>query len=125
MIRVAGFALISAISAYFLSELGFKGSRLAAAVPAVCLLALAAERLGVLFSDAEEILAVSGVTEIGAVLIKIVGIGYVTGICSDICRDVGSERISEGVSLIGRLECLTVVLPYFLKIIGIGMDFLK
>ena len=125
MIKIAGFAIIGAICAYFLAELGFKGSRLVAAVPAVCLLVLAAERLGTLLSGADEIMSFSGVTDIGGALIKIVGIGYVTGICSDICREVGSERISDGVTLIGRLECLAVVLPYFMKIIGIGVDFLK
>lgn len=125
MIKIVGFALVSAICAYFLSELGFKGTRLVAAVPVVCLLAFVAERLGTLLSDAREILSLAQIGDISAALIKIVGIGYVTGICSDVCRDVGSERISETVNLIGRLECLTVVLPYFSKIIRIGVDFLK
>ena len=124
ILKVCALAVIAAMTAFLLKDLGWKG------VPVFCLIALASllslagehlKTLGVLFGRLGEVGEVS--EGVGSIL-KVIGIGYVAGIASEVCRDLGAGSIATTVSLLARLEVLAVVMPYLVETLRLGMELL-
>lgn len=47
------------------------------------------------------------------IMIKIVGISYITELSSDICKDAGYGTIGNQIQLLGKLTILAVSMPVF------------
>jgi len=61
----------------------------------------------------------SGISEYGEVIVKALGIAYLTHITSGICRDCGETSIASGVENVGRIEILLLALPLFEEILSL------
>lgn len=59
------------------------------------------------------------------VLIKIIGITYVTEIAASLCKDSGYQAIGEQVELVGKLTVLAVSMPILLALLETINNFLK
>ena len=67
-----------------------------------------------IFSQMEEILRQAGIgTEYIAVLLKSLGICYITQLAADTCRDAGESAIASKMELAGKITVLTLAVPYF------------
>ena len=55
-------------------------------------------------------------------ILKVVGVGYLAGISSDICSELGAARIGNAVTLVGRLEIIAIATPFFVKILDMGVE---
>ena len=67
-----------------------------------------------IFSQMEEILQQAGIgTEYIAVLLKSLGICYITQLAADTCRDAGESAIASKMELAGKITVLTLAVPYF------------
>ena len=55
-------------------------------------------------------------------ILKIIGIGYIFGISSDVCRELGEAGISSALSLIGRFEAIAVALPFIAEIFSLALS---
>ncbi|MBO5945614.1 MAG: hypothetical protein J6Q69_03300 [Clostridia bacterium] len=64
----------------------------------------------------------SGTTEAAAAVLKVVGVGYLAGISSDVCSELGASRIGNAVTLVGRLEIIAIATPFFVKILDMGVE---
>lgn len=119
--KAIAYALITLFLGVILRELGFKGARLVTLLGTVGAVGIAAVYVGRLSAVLGEMGATS--SEYAVAMLKIVGIGYVFGICADICTELGEATLGSSVSLIGRLEIMTISLPYVRMIVekGIGM----
>jgi stage III sporulation protein AD len=51
------------------------------------------------------------------ILIKIIGITYVTEIASSLCKDTGYSAIAEQIELVGKLTILAISMPIMLAIL--------
>ncbi len=51
------------------------------------------------------------------ILIKIIGITYVTEISSSLCKDSGYQAIAEQIELVGKLTILAISMPIMLAIL--------
>jgi stage III sporulation protein AD len=51
------------------------------------------------------------------ILIKIIGITYVTEISASLCRDTGYQAIGEQIELVGKLTILAISMPIMLAIL--------
>lgn len=60
-----------------------------------------------------------------AILIKIVGITYVTEISSSLCKDSGYSAIGEQIELVGKLSILAISMPILLAILDTINNFLR
>ncbi len=49
--------------------------------------------------------------EYGSIVIKALGIAFLTQICADVCRDCGEGSAASGVELMGKLEILVLCFP--------------
>ncbi|HKL99644.1 MAG TPA: SpoIIIAC/SpoIIIAD family protein [Mobilitalea sp.] len=59
------------------------------------------------------------------VLIKIIGITYVTEFASSLCKDSGYQSIGEQVELVGKLTILAISMPILLALLDTINNFLK
>lgn len=60
----------------------------------------------------------SGLAECGEIVMKALGIAYLTNFTSSICRDSGENGLAGRVEAVGRIELLLLALPLFLKILS-------
>jgi stage III sporulation protein AD len=52
-----------------------------------------------------------------AILIKIIGITYVTEISSSLCKDSGYQAVGDQIELVGKLTILAISMPILLAIL--------
>ena len=120
--KVLAYALITLFLGVVLRELGFKGTRLVVLLGTVTLLGVFVLYIGELFD------MLPGVgeenREYAVAMLKMVGVGYAFGICSDVCRELGEGTLGSTVCLLGRVEILLICLPFIKRIIERGVELL-
>lgn len=123
--KILAVGLIAAFVGALLSEMGCKAKKVFVVLSAVMLL------LGIckeVFSVLSEILSLgedTGVGEATKSALKIVGIGYVYGISSDICEELGEPGIAGVLGLSSRVETFLVALPFLKKIVEMGLGLIQ
>ena len=63
-----------------------------------------------------------GIGDVSSSLLKIVGIGYLSGITADVCRGVGEGGIASSVTLVAKAEIIAIAAPYFFDIVEMGVS---
>lgn len=58
------------------------------------------------------------------ILIKIIGITYITEIASSLCKDTGYSAIAEQIELVGKLTILAISMPILLALLETINSFL-
>ena len=122
-IKGVGLALLLAVCLLLLRELGWRGVGVFAAIGVLSLLMLVREPLLSIFSSEIFLSAGEHSGELSAA-IKVLGVGYLFGISSDVLRTLGEERLASTLELVGRVEILLIILPYVEEIIKIGAQLL-
>ena len=120
-----GEALILAFSAFLLKNLGWRGTPVFVSVAAILFIAEAEETLGYVFTSIEKIGKEAGIEGALSSAIKVLGLGYLFGICADVCRELGESGIAKATEVVGRVEIIAVVIPYFEEIIRVGIGLVK
>ncbi|MDF2539853.1 MAG: putative rane protein [Herbinix sp.] len=59
------------------------------------------------------------------ILIKIIGITYVTEFAASLCKDSGYQAISEQIELVGKLTILAISMPIMLALLETINSFLR
>lgn len=59
------------------------------------------------------------------ILIKIIGITYVTEFSASLCKDTGYQAIGEQVELVGKLSILAISMPILLALLDTINNFLN
>ena len=59
------------------------------------------------------------------ILIKIIGITYVTEIAASLCKDSGYHAVGEQIELVGKLTILAISMPIMLAILETLSSFLE
>ena len=67
----------------------------------------------------------AGVGNVAAVAIKVVGVGYLFGIVSEVCEELGERGIATAVVNVGRVEILVLIFPYLKEILEMGIGLIK
>ena len=68
---------------------------------------------------------VSGGSQVTESIMKILGIGYLSGICSDVCKELGEAGIASIVVTIARLESFAVISPLIVEILTLGLELVQ
>ena len=124
-VSTVGIALVAAIAIILVREAGFRGAKLLSSV-AIVLITL------IMLGGFKKLLSLLSLTDIGGdaeevirLFLKIIGVGYVFGIGSDICREMGEAGVANALLGVGRVEILLISLPTFFDIFKIGMEYLR
>ena len=114
--------MLLCITAFMLRGFGWRGAPVFASVAFVMILSEAAGSLHSILGAVGEISADAGLSEPARAAVKVLGLGYLYGICSDVCRDLSENGIAKAVETVGRVEIIAVVMPYFEEIIKVGVE---
>lgn len=107
-----------AVSALLLRNLGWRGAPVFASVALIVIVSELTGRLGDFFAISNA--AFVGAT--GEAIAKIIGIGYLFGISSDICRELGEGGIASGLVLAGKIEMIGVALPFLRELVDSALS---
>lgn len=122
ILNLLGAGLILGISAFILRSLGWRGAPVFAVICSVVLLAEAGESLSGVFSSLSLLYRQKGMEEGVSAALKVLGLGYLFGISSDVCRELGENGIAKSVEVAGRVEIIAVVIPFLKEIIETGVE---
>lgn len=61
-------------------------------------------------------------SEYTEIILKSLGIGYITQVSSDLCRDCGENTIAFGIESVGKIEIIILALPLINKIIEMSEE---
>ena len=120
-VRFFGIALLLAITAFVLRGFGWRGAPVFALFASVVLMGEGIDELSRLIGSVEVIGKEVGVGEPVGAALKVLGLEYLFGISSDACRDIGESGIAKAVEVVGRVEIIAVIMPYFTEIINAGV----
>lgn len=122
MLEICALALVAALSFFLLSELKWRGAPLLAILCFVGIISAAGPYARALGGAVGNIAESSEILDSVSAILKIVGVGYLAGISSDVCSELGVPRIGSAVTLIGRLEIIAIAAPFFVGILDMGVD---
>ena len=125
MIKLVGGIVIMLFCLALLSEVGFKGKRAVSLVCVTVLFAALARDIDKLFGEFVGFAEGGGIGAIASSAAKIIGSGYLFGICSDMAAELGENFVSKAVVTFGKIEILLIVLPYFMDILNLGISLIK
>ena len=118
--EIIALSLICVFLALILKEIGFKGARLLSTVAMVAIIFAATEGIGSLRRLVFDAASVGGVENEAKCILKIIGVGYVYGICADVCREIGENGVANAVQVAGRVEILLISAPFIAEIISLS-----
>lgn len=118
--KVAGLALLVAFSAFLLRGFGWKGVPVFISVAFIGIISYALPYVRQIGGFIGDIASQNGVGTAAASVLKVVGIGYLSSISADVCRELEASSLATAVILIGRIEIIAVVVPYFEEMMRIG-----
>ena len=119
MIKACFLGLVIAFCAVLLKNLGWRGTPVFCALGAVLLLS----DIPLFLNDAVKLFeGWQSLGESAAAIFKIIGIGYLFGISSEICRELGEAGISSALSIVGRFEIIAVALPFISEIFSLALS---
>ena len=122
ILKIFGLAVLLSITAFMLRSFGWRGAPVFASVALVILLTEAAGVLESVLFSVRSIGVSAGLSEPVTAALKVLGLGYLYGICADVCRDMSEVGIGKAVDAVGRVEIVAVVMPYFEDIIKVGVE---
>ena len=125
IVKACAAAVALGIASLLMRELGFRGAPVFAVTCIVVLLTLLFDAAGELRESFGLIADMASLREETNAIVKIVGVGYLAGISSDICTELGERGISKAVSLAGRFEILAIALPFFRRLLEYGTELLS
>lgn len=71
-----------------------------------------------------ELCAAHGLDKTAQLLFKGLGVGVLTQLCADICRQSGEGHLANGVEMAGRAEILLLCLPMLRDLVGMAEQLL-
>ena len=120
MLLISGFCLAAVFAAGVLRGTSFEFRLLLITAAAALVLVRSVSSLSSVISNIRGLFTDSGIgAENVKILLKGLGICYLTSIVSGLCRDSGEYTLSEQVLLAGRIALLTVSLPLFSAVVEI------
>ncbi len=66
----------------------------------------------------------AGLSEPVRLVLKVLGVGYLTEIGADVCRELGAESLASRLSLFGRMEIFLLSLPSLEKLFEAALSLL-
>ena len=106
-----------AAAALLLKNLGFRGAGVFVCAAIVFLIRSFSGALTSFGETYDFLVSRADVAEYARAAAKVVGIGYLSGICSDVCREMGEGGIAKCIGVITRLELVAVAAPFILKML--------
>ncbi len=120
---VIGLCVLSAAATLFMRRFMPEYALLVSAVSGCVILVFLLVSSSGLISDIEEIFVQSGLeSSVLKLVLKALGVCYLTGFAADLCRDFGQTSLSSKVELAGKLSVLVLTLPLIKEILKTAVE---
>ena len=124
--RIIGVGFITAVTAILLKSTKPELSFAVSVTGVIIILLFLVEMVGETITALSSVATLTGVPKgMLKILVKIVGIGYLTEFCAGILNDFGSSAVADKVILGGKLTVLVLSLPVIERVLDLFSAFLK
>ena len=124
IVKACAFAIGAAILSVLLKEIGWRGVPLVGVVASIGIIGLVLPYLSVLKDFYSDISDEFGLSDFVKSALKVIGVGYLGGICADVCSELGEVGAASAVVTVSRLEILILTAPYFVEVVEMGVSLL-
>ena len=122
---ICALALMTAVIGIFIKQYRPEFGALIVVACSVVILCFVAKYVGSLISTYTSIVKASGIkTDVFEVLIKSLGISYLTVFTAELCRDFGQNSIALKVESAGKICLIILATPMILSIIDVAQGLL-
>lgn len=121
---VCAMAVLLAFCAFSLREFGWRGAPLFCLIAALALLSQEAGHFGELVGLLGDIRLAEECEEAAGATLKILGVGYASRLCTDVCSELGEMGLSRAVQTVFQIEILWIALPFLRRLLTISLSVL-
>ena len=123
LFTVIGIAVVSAMLIIFIKQYRPEYSMLTAAITGAVLTAAVIIEFSGLKDTLISLFELSGIdSELLVTVIKAMGVCYITGFASDICRDFGQTSLAGKIELAGKITVVLINVPTIKIIINTAVE---
>lgn len=123
--KIISIAVITCIACLIIKPIRNDFAILISIVGGVIVLFYTVSYLSQIFDVFTEIFNISGInSSIYSIILKIIGIGYLTEFTAGICNDTGNSSLADKVLLGGKVVILVMAIPIVTSILDIVMEML-
>lgn len=123
--KIISIAVITCIACFIVKPIRSDFAILISIVGGIIVLFYTVSYLSQIFDVFTEIFNISGINaSIYSIILKIIGIGYLTEFTAGICNDTGNSSLADKVLLGGKVVILVMAIPIVTSILDIVMEML-
>ena len=123
IVTVCSLALITTILVVFINQYRPEFSTLTVTAASAIILTVVAKNAFPLLEEYLGIAKNNGInSELFTIIIKSMGISYLTTFTSDLCRDFGQTSLCSKVEIAGKISIIIIASPLIIKIIEITSE---
>lgn len=117
---VIGLSLAAAVLSIVLRQYKAEYAAVLSLVTGAAVLIAVIKAMEPVVGDISEMVSVSGLSnENASVVLKVVGVGFITQLACDSCRDAGESAIASKIELAGRMAVLLLAIPVFRQVFAL------
>lgn len=117
IVKIAAAGVITAVCALILRETRADMAIAVTLAGGVIILLMVLDKVVGIFTVFETLMQRAGIdNQIFSLLVKIIGIGYVTDFSAGVIEDTGSKSLADKVVLAGKIIIMTLALPVVVKL---------
>lgn len=116
--QLIALSVLAAALALLLRDSGAKGGTAVIAVGGIALFAFALTRYAAPVETLRELAEEAGLSGPIAALLKMLGVGWLSRLGGDVCRDMGAPTLGARLELCGRAEIILLCLPLLVELCG-------
>ena len=126
ILSVLGLAIVAATIAVLLRQQKPEFAMLIGLGAGVIILVYVIMKAQPVFSELNTLMSSSGINnDYAQILIKALGICFITQLAADVCKDSGETAIASKVELFGKFAILLLALPLFEQVAKLAMGLLS
>lgn len=126
LVKIIAIAIISVIAILILKQVRPEFSLLIGLASGLCITFIILDALQSSLTTFTSILNKTGVNiSLIKVVLKIIGLGYLTEFAANLCVDSGISSLSDKILLSGKLIILVEILPIISNLIELLLDIIK
>lgn len=126
MIKIAAFALVSVFLAIILKKTKEEFSLYISISACLVIAFVGISKLGIVLDAIKQLQSFIQINQayVG-ILVKVIGITYVTEFAASLCKDSGYQAIADQIELVGKLAIIAISMPILLALLETINTFLS
>ena len=117
--QTVGAVILMLVCVYVLKSIGFRGASVVCAVFFVLIIGAEIKELSSSISPLLNMLSDGVASEAVMCALKVIGVGYIFGVVSDVCRSLSENEMAKSIEVVGRVEMFVLILPFVQNIFSL------